>query len=143
MSVLEQHIRTVSVLSVLPAYFLRNLCTLCVLSLYSLRGLRVAFAAGRLYSQMSSVLCPRRPYSHHTASVAIRCYPREMLANLSTRYCIRTGSVLSPPISANVNKIPYSLREISSVLYPLRSAASVCRCERGLRHLRGDCKILS
>jgi len=107
-SVLELHIRTVSALSVLPAYFVRNLRTIC--------GVRVASAAGHLYSQMSSVLCPRRPYSHRTASVAIRCYPPEMLANLSTR------SVLAP----------YSLREISSVLYPLRSAASVRRCERGI-----------
>ena len=111
-SVLELHIRTVSALSVLPAYFVRNLRTIC--------GVRVASAAGHLYSQMSSVLCPRRPYSHRTASVAIRCYPREMLASLSTRYPyrLRTLSVLSPPISANVNKITYCLRNLYAKFRP-------------------------
>ena len=108
-SVLEQRMRTVSALSVLPTYCLRNLRTLCVLYPWSLRGLRVASAAGRSSSQMSSVLCPRRPYSqsHHFASIAMRCCPREIWTNLSIRCSIRAnfGSC-----KQNYVLSPYSIR---------------------------------
>jgi len=113
-SVVEQHIRTVSALSVLPTYSLHNLRTFCVLSPWSLRGLRVASAARRPSSQTSSVLCPRRPYYHHTASIAICSYPRKNLGQcvhpllhlLLPPYCLRTlytqnfVRTLSAPISS-------------------------------------------
>jgi len=58
----------------------------------------------------------------------IRCYPLLSAGNMGQFVhlllrCIRT--VLPP----------YSLLEISSVLYPLRSAASVRMCERGIRNI--------
>ena len=120
-SVVEQHIRTVSALSVLPTYSLHNLRPLCVLSLRSLSVVSVLPPRLDVHPLKCHPYCVRHVRTLTTpASVAIRCYPRAIWANLSIRCCIRTGSVLS-------------IRKTSSVLYPLRSAASVRKCERGIR----------
>ena len=131
MSVLEQHIRTVSALSVLPVY---SLCSL--------------YAVSVLPPQLVVCTLKCHPYSvrdvrtltvlHPSLSTAIRGQFGTICpsAIASVAYWLRTLSVLSPPISTNLNKIPYCLRTLYSKfrLYSIRSDPQR-RCERGIRLL--------
>ena len=88
-----------------------SLCTLSVVSTRSpccLRGWTSVLSNVIRTLSATSVLSP----------YCIRRYPLLSAGNLSIRYCIRTGSVLSPPISANLNKIPYCLRTLYTKFRP-------------------------
>jgi len=101
-------VRTPCVLSPQPPYSLRTLSVVSTRSPCCLRGWT---------SVLSNVIRGVRTLTalHPSLSAAIRgkCW------------------LICPPATASVLS-PYSVREISSVLYPLRSAASVRRCERGI-----------
>ena len=98
MSVLEQRIRTVSALSVLPAY---SLC-----SLYA-----VSVLPPRLDVRTLTVL-------HPSLSAAIRGKFGTICSSAIASVLARTLSVLSPPISANLNKIPYCVRTLYAKFHP-------------------------
>ena len=113
-----------SALSVLPAYShcnLRNLCVVRTLSVVStrspccLRGWTSVLSNVIRTLSATSVLSP----------YCIRRYPLLSGGNLGQfvhpllhPYWLRTLSVLSPKISANLNKIPYCLRTLYAKFRP-------------------------
>ena len=138
-SVLCPYLNNTSVLCPRCPYSLRTLSVVSTRSPCCLRGWTSVLSNVIRTLSATSVLSP----------YCIRRYPLsagnlgQFVNPLLHPYWLRTLSVLSPPISANLknNSVlsPYSLREILSVLYPLPSAASVRRCEKGFRSAKFAC----
>jgi len=167
-SVVEQHIRTVSALSVLPTYSLHNLRPLCVLSLrslsvvsvlpprldvhplkchpYCVRDVRTAYVLSPQppYSLLTlsvvstrSPCCLRRwtsilsnvirtvsatsvlsPHLHPLLSAAIRGQFGPICPSAAASVLAPYPYILSPPILANINTIPYWLRTLYARFRP-------------------------
>jgi len=135
---MSDDVRTVSALSVLP---IRTISTTSLLSVYSLRSLYAVSVLPPQLDVRPLILChPRCVRDVHTLTIL---HPLLSAGNVGQvvhpllyPYWLRTLSVLSPPILANVNKhsvqSPYSLRKISSVLYPFRDLQHPCVAVKGM-----------
>ena len=122
MSVLCPYLNNTSVLCPCYPYSMRTLSTTSVLSAYSLCSL---YAVSVLPPRLD--VCTLRTLSATSvlSPYCIRRYPLLSAGNcgqfiypLQHPYWLRTLSVLSPPISADVNKIPYCLRTLYAKFRP-------------------------
>ena len=122
MSVLCQYLNNTSVLCPRCPYSMRTLSTTSVLSAYSLCSF---YAVSVLPPRLD--VCTLRTLSATSvlSPYCIRRYPLlsagtfgQFVHPLQHPYWLRTLSVLFPPISADVNKIPYCLRTLYAKFRP-------------------------
>ena len=130
--------------SALHPHFPYCMRTPSVASVVSTYSLRTPYAASVLPPRLEVRTLQCQPYCVRDVRTLTVLHPPPSAGNhvkLDVKlghpplnpYCIRLVSVLPTPILAKIDKNPYCLRTVMSALSTQPSAASVRRCDRGIR----------